>query len=52
MCARNCPVDTIYKTDQPGKNARLMAYAIDAANCVKCGTCYSVCPAKPKAVKK
>ena len=52
MCARNCPVDTIYKTDRPGKNPRLMAYAIDAANCVKCGTCYSVCPAKPKAVKK
>ena len=52
MCARNCPVEAIHKTDRPGKNPRLMAYEIDAGTCVKCGTCLTVCPAKPQAIKK
>lgn len=52
MCARNCPVEAIHKTDRPGKNPRLMAYEIDGNTCVKCGTCLSVCPAKPQAIKK
>ena len=52
MCARNCPVNAIYKTDKFGKNPRLNAYAIDTSKCIKCGTCLSKCPAKPKAIKR
>lgn len=52
MCARNCPVNAIYKTDKYGKNPRLNAYAIDTSKCIKCGTCLSKCPAKPKAIKR
>ena len=52
MCARNCPVNAIYKTDEPGKNPRLNAYAIDSEKCIKCGTCLSKCPAKPRAIVK
>lgn len=50
MCARNCPVNAISKTDLFGKNPRLNAYEIDATKCVKCGTCLTKCPAKPKAI--
>lgn len=50
MCARNCPVNAIFKTDLFGKNPRLNAFAIDAKKCVKCGTCLAKCPAKPKAI--
>lgn len=52
MCARNCPVEAIYKTDQFGKNPRLNAYQIDPSKCIKCGTCMSKCPAKPKAIER
>lgn len=52
MCARNCPVDAIYKTDTFGKNPRLPAYQIDPKKCIKCGTCISKCPAKPKAIER
>jgi NADH-quinone oxidoreductase subunit F/NADP-reducing hydrogenase subunit HndC len=52
MCARNCPVDAIVKTDTPAKNPRLMAYRIIPEKCIKCGTCVSKCPAKPKAIIK
>jgi NADP-reducing hydrogenase subunit HndC len=52
MCARNCPVSAIVKTDVPAKNPRLMAYKIDSSKCVKCGLCVSKCPAKPKAIIK
>ena len=52
MCARNCPVDAIHKTDKFGKNPRLNAYQIDPAKCIKCGTCMSKCPAKPKAIER
>lgn len=52
MCARNCPVDAIFKTDKFGKNPRLNAYEINQDKCVKCGTCLSKCPAKPKAIIK
>ena len=52
MCARNCPVNAIEKTDIPAKNPRLMAYRIDSSKCVKCGLCISKCPAKPKAIIK
>ena len=46
LCARNCPVNAIFKTDRPAKNPRLMAYEIDGSKCVKCGTCLHKCPAK------
>ena len=52
MCARNCPVDAIVKTNIPAKNPRLMAYEILGDKCIKCGTCISKCPAKPKAIIK
>ena len=52
MCARNCPVSAIVKTDVPAKNPRLMAYKIMSDKCVKCGLCVSKCPAKPKAIIK
>ncbi len=52
MCARNCPVDAISKTDHPAKNPRMFAYYIDPNKCIKCGTCYTKCPAKPKAITK
>ena len=50
MCARNCPVNAIVKTDKFGKNPRLNAYEIDVSKCIKCGTCLTKCPAKPKAI--
>ena len=52
MCARNCPVDAIVKTDIPAKNPKLMAYRIIPEKCIKCGTCITKCPAKPKAIIK
>ncbi len=52
MCARNCPVNAIYKTEEFGKNPRLNAYRIDTSKCIKCGTCLTKCPAKPKAIIK
>lgn len=52
MCARNCPVNAIHKTDVFGKNPRLPAYEIDTSVCIKCGTCILKCPAKPKAIIK
>ena len=52
LCARNCPVGAIYKTDKPAKNERLNAYAIDETKCIKCGACIGRCPAKPKAIVK
>lgn len=52
MCARNCPVQAIVKTDKFGKNPRLNAYEILADKCIKCGTCLTKCPAKPRAIIK
>ena len=52
LCARNCPVGAIVKTDIPAKNPRLNAYRIMSDKCIKCGLCISKCPAKPKAIIK
>ena len=46
LCARNCPVTCIVKTDRPAKNPRLYAYHINQEACIKCGTCFTKCPAK------
>ena len=45
-CARNCPVNAIYKTDLPAKNPKLNLYAIDPKVCIRCGTCEPKCPLK------
>ena len=42
-CAKNCPVDTIYKTDYVAPGHKLPSYAIDTAKCIKCGACMSGC---------
>ena len=52
ICARNCPVNAISRSDTPGKNPRLNAFFIDTKACVKCGTCISKCPAKPAAISR
>ena len=45
LCARNCPVQCISKTDQPTANGRpnMFIHHIDPAKCVKCGLCMSNC---------
>jgi NADH-quinone oxidoreductase subunit F/NADP-reducing hydrogenase subunit HndC len=45
LCARNCPVQCISKTDQPTANGRpnMFVHKIDPAKCVKCGLCQSNC---------
>lgn len=37
ICARNCPVETIFKVDGERK------YFIEQEACIKCGTCFDVC---------
>ena len=49
-CARNCPVDAIYKTDYVAPGHKLPSYAIDTAKCIKCGACMAGC--KPNAISK
>ena len=49
-CARNCPVDAIYKTDYVAEGHKLPSYAIDTAKCIKCGACMAGC--KPGAISK
>lgn len=44
LCARNCPVGAITKTDTPtSKNPKMMVHTIDAKKCIKCGVCFSNC---------
>ena len=44
LCARNCPVQCISKTDQPtARNPKMFIHKIDASKCVKCGLCMSNC---------
>ena len=42
-CAKNCPVDTIYKTEYVAPGHKLASYAIDPSKCIKCGACMSGC---------
>jgi NADH:ubiquinone oxidoreductase subunit F (NADH-binding)/Pyruvate/2-oxoacid:ferredoxin oxidoreductase delta subunit len=37
VCARNCPVDTIFKEDAERK------YYVEQEACTKCGNCFDVC---------
>ena len=42
-CAKNCPVDTIVKTDYVAPGHKLASYSIEQAKCIKCGACMSGC---------
>ena len=50
VCARNCPVNAIVKTDYVAPGHKLPSYDIDADKCVKCGVCMGNC--KFKAISK
>ena len=50
LCARNCPVSAITKTDYTAPGHKLPSYEIDPEKCVKCGVCMSNC--KFKAISK
>ena len=50
VCARNCPVNAIVKTDYIAPGHKLPSYEIDADKCVKCGVCMGNC--KFKAISK
>ncbi len=43
LCARNCPVGCIEKTDYIAEGNKLPSYKIDATKCIKCGLCMSNC---------
>ncbi len=42
-CARNCPADTIHKTEYTAPGHKLPSYEIDPSKCVKCGACMDGC---------
>lgn len=51
LCARNCPVSAIGKTDYVAEGHKLPSYTIDTANCIKCGVCMENCK-RAKAISK
>ena len=50
MCARNCPANTITRTDYIAPGHKLASFEIDPSKCVKCGACMANC--KFKAISK
>ena len=50
ICAKNCPVDAISRTDYIAPGHKLASFAIDTDKCVKCGVCMGNC--KFKAINK
>jgi Fe-S-cluster-containing hydrogenase component 2 len=44
-CARRCPVDAIISEKQK-------IHIVDQDKCVRCGTCFEVCPPKFRAISK
>ncbi len=50
LCARNCPVSAIARTDYVAPGHKLASFEIDPAKCIKCGVCMSNC--KFKAVER
>ena len=50
ICAKNCPVDAITRTDYIAPGHKLASFTIDTDKCVKCGVCVGNC--KFKAVIK
>ena len=51
LCARNCPVSAIGKTDYIAESHKLPSYEIDTAKCIKCGVCLENCK-RAKAISK
>lgn len=51
LCARNCPVSAIGKTDYVTEGHKLPSYTIDTAKCIKCGVCMENCK-RAKAISK
>ena len=51
LCARNCPVSAIGKTDYVAEGHKLPSYTIDTAKCIKCGVCMVNCK-RAKAISK
>ena len=50
ICAKNCPVNAITRTDYIAPKHKLASMEIDANKCVKCGLCMSQC--RPGAISK
>ena len=50
ICAKNCPVEAITRTDYIAPGHKLASFTIDTDKCVKCGVCIGNC--KPKAINK
>ncbi len=50
ICAKNCPVEAITRTDYIAPGHKLASFTIDTEKCVKCGVCIGNC--KPKAINK
>lgn len=51
LCARNCPVSAIGKTDYVAEGHKLPSYTIDTAKCIRCGVCMENCK-RAKAISK
>jgi Fe-S-cluster-containing hydrogenase component 2 len=45
ICSRRCPVDAI-------DGAKKLIHVIDQDRCIKCGTCFAVCPSRFGAITK
>ena len=43
MCAKQCPVSALSRTDYVAPGKKLAAFEIDTTKCVKCGACEGVC---------
>ncbi len=50
LCAKNCPVNALTRTDYIAPGHKLASFAIDTSKCVKCGVCIDNC--KFKAISK
>ncbi len=46
LCAKNCPVSAISKTDYVAPGHKLPSMAIDTDKCIKCGACEAACKFK------
>ena len=50
LCAKNCPVNTITRTDYVAPGHKLGSFEIHQDKCIKCGACMANC--KFKAISK
>ena len=51
ICAKNCPVNAISRTDYTAPGHKLASMSIDQSKCIKCGMCMASCT-KVKAIEK